>query len=246
MSNDPKRNPDEPPEPPASPLEDDITFKTPDEELGASDDEVEPDDLEENSLPQDTLEPVPESEPEGWLDELPDSDQSASLENESIDPEQDPATDWDEPQRPPSIDESEWDELEDERQTLPPGRVLVGWREFVSLPQLSLKNVIACFDTTTSVSTIGADILSVQKGHVTLNIGGVQGDVPGAIAAGGVFVQITTQLAGITRSIQCRVVDPSSPHRMVFGRDAMEGYVVVDVALSFLHRRVGSPDPGQD
>jgi hypothetical protein len=41
-------------------------------------------------------------------------------------------------------------------------------------------------------------------------------------------------------------VDPSSPHRMVFGRDAMEGYVVVDVALSFLHRRVGSPDPGQD
>ena len=234
------------PEPEASKLPDIETGEDESVDLGPNDSEVQPclEDLAADVAPSRGDESTDQPEMAGWLGEevaasdlLTDED---ALESE----EESTAGDWIDLPDNDATSDLEWTALEDERQTLPAGRILVGRREFVSLPQLGLHDLVATFETGADVSTIEANVVSVQSGRVKLQVDGAQGLVSGTVSSDGVSVQLEVVLADGTRMVRFQVVEPRSEHRIVFGRDAMEGYLVVDVAMSFLHRRVGSANPG--
>jgi hypothetical protein len=240
---------DEPaePEPAASPLS--ALEPEPDEptDLGPDDDQADDagSDLDLDPEVAENEEAQHEGpEPAGWIDDEDTSDAPAPEPANPPEGDEQAPTEWADLDDAPPPDDEQWAALEDERQMLPPGRVLVGWREFVSLPQLGLHDVIACFDTGTASSTVSGTVVGIQGGRVRLALGGVEGEVPGTVTSDGVFVRLSTLLAGVSRTIRLQVVESIAPHAIVLGRDAMEGYVVVDVALSFLHRRVGSANPG--
>ena len=67
------------------------------------------------------------------------------------------------------------------------------------------------------------------RSHLTV------GDVTVACDWDGDLVQVHMVLAGIARTVRVSLEKPDGDLAMLIGRDLLEGYFVVDVALGFIH-----------
>jgi len=212
------------PEPVGTLLEDDTKPEEPD--LDAAGWTLDADPFDGPDLPDDLVsvgadEPVEDDEP---LDPSPSSEDGTADQ------------DWGDPpdEGHGELSEDAWAALEDEGQSLPAGRALVGLKEFVALPQLGVPELVAWFDTSTVGSALSAPVLQRTEAEVVLQLAGSTRTLPlveGARAA------LDVEVGGSTRRLMVEVVDHPGPPELRLGRDAMEGYFVVDVAHRFLHSR---------
>ena len=132
------------------------------------------------------------------------------------------------------LSEDAWASLEDEGQSLPAGRALVGLKEFVALPQLGLPELVAWFDTSAAGSALSAPVLKRGEAEIVLQIAGAPRTL---VLTDGVRAALDVEVGGATRRLMVEVVDHPGPPELRLGLDAMEGYFVVDVAQRFLHSR---------
>ncbi len=99
-------------------------------------------------------------------------------------------------------------------------------------------------DTGVADSRIYGTATSQSPGRVCLQIQGTEAEVSGVVDEAGAVVELTISLGGTTRNVQFQVDPESSPQPVVLGRNALEGYLVVDVTMSFLHKRTDGAGPG--
>ncbi len=200
------------------------------------------DDLDDD-LSVDSPEDIPAPEPRGTDWEESEPQEVEDLDGlDEVEPQGEDVDAWATDQ--PGMSEEDWSSLEDECSSLAPGRVLVGWREFISIPQLRLSGVVARMDTGVADSRIYGTATSQSPGRVCLQIQGTEAEVSGVVDEAGAVVELTISLGGTTRNVQFQVDPESSPQPVVLGRNALEGYLVVDVTMSFLHKRTDGAGPG--
>jgi hypothetical protein len=132
--------------------------------------------------------------------------------------------------------ESEWAELEHEGQLLAPGRVVVGYKEFVSFPDEGVKDLQARCDTGEARSILYGTSESLGGGLYRLTVGDHVMETKGSEEDGQLFVRARLVLGGASRRVAFQVVDRIAESPVVLGRDALEGYFVVDVALGYIHK----------
>lgn len=134
--------------------------------------------------------------------------------------------------------------------------VVLGWREWVSLPDLGISKIKAKIDTGARTSSLHAFGIKRFKyrGHdkVRFEIHPVQRndqliikctadlvDIRNVIDSGGHrelrhVIETTVSLGGLTRSIQITLTDRSTMNfRMLLGRKALQSYYIIDPARSF-------------
>ena len=214
---------------------------------GELDDEAEPppSDLSEDEklLDDEGLPPEPEDdEPVADEESLSrDLDPELTADEQDLEePTEDegPPTSWDE-----ELDdavgggsESEWAELEHEGQLLAPGRVVVGYKEFVSFPDEGVSDLQACCDTGAPRSILYGTSEPLGGGMFRLTVGDCVMEVKGSEEDGNLFVRARLVLGGASRRIAFQVIDRVAESPVVLGRDALEGYFVVDVALGYIHK----------
>ena len=214
---------DEEAEPPASDLSDDERLLD-DEGLPPEPDDDEPV-ADEVSISRD-LDPEPEPE-ERELEEATD--------------EEGPATAWEEELEDAvgGVSENEWAELEHEGQLLAPGRVVVGYKEFVSFPDEGVSDLQACCDTGEPRSILYGTSEPLGGGMFRLTVGDHVMEAKGSEEDGDLFVRARIVLGGASRRVAFKVIDRVAESPVVLGRDALEGYFVVDVALGYIHKSTG-------
>lgn len=169
---------------------------------------------------------APDSGPDEGADEsLPDEGDGSEWEEPIVDEEMVGLTDAD------------WAELEDEGQTLAPGRVVVGYKEFVSFPDEELIDLVAMCDTGQPHSLLYALTEPLSPGKVRLTMGDRVMEARGGDEDGHLVVRARLSLGGASRRLAFRVINKDSEIPVVLGRDALEGFFVVDVALGYIHKR---------
>lgn len=197
----------------------------------------EPDPSEPESSEPESSEPgrgVPEPEPLPGDDELEEGD-PLDEDEPSLPPE---PVDWDRVAgSPDDLSEADWAELEAAVHSLPAGRVLVGFREFVALPALGLHELAAEFHTGQEESTLAVEVLSAEGDEVRLRVGA---DVHALPVLPGGRVSLELILGQTRREVVLILVDHPGPPELVLGRDLIEGFFVVDVAQRFVHSRTQS------
>ena len=151
--------------------------------------------------------------------------------------EEGPATAWDEEDDAiGGASENEWAELEHDGQLLAPGRMVVGYKEFVSFPDEGVKDLQARCDTGEPRSILYGTSESLGGGLFRLTIGDCVMQAKGSEEDGDLFVRARLVLGGTSRRVAFKVVDRMSESPVVLGRDVLEGYFVVDVALGYIHK----------
>ena len=211
---------DEEPEPPPSDLSDDE---------GLLDDGRLPDEIDEDEPVADEVSLSRDLDPDP-VDEIPDIEDAADDEG--------PATAWDEESEDAvgGVSETEWAELEHDGQLLAPGRMVVGYKEFVSFPDEGVKDLQARCDTGEPRSILYGTSESLGGGLFRLTIGDCVMQAKGAEEDGDLFVRARLVLGGTSRRVAFKVVDRMAESPVVLGRDVLEGYFVVDVALGYIHK----------
>ena len=205
-------------EPPASDLSEDEGLLD-DEALPPESDEDEPV-ADEVSLTRD-LDPEPTPE---------DRELDEATEDEG------PATSWDEELEDGGGSENEWAELEHEGELLAPGRVVVGYKEFVSFPDEGVSDLQARCDTGEPRSILYGTSEALGGGMFRLTVGDHVMEAKGGEEDGDLFVRARLVLGGASRRVAFKVIDRIAESPVVLGRDALEGYFVVDVALGYIHK----------
>lgn len=196
--------------------------------------------------PPDDAPEAPEPPPSEW-EEAP-IDAPAPLPPGPLDPPSPPNEDADEAPgfdedlsdwgaQGPALGEDDWAELEDEGQGLPPGRVLAGWKEFVHVIELGDLAMVAQLDTGRSRSEVHLEVSDRRPGSVQVEWQGKSIVLPVEDAEGTDQVRLQVGLGGAQRRLGFALVPAARSIAIVLGRDALEGYFVVDAALSFLHKR---------
>ena len=142
--------------------------------------------------------------------------------------------------------------------------LLVGWREWVSLPQLGLPAIKAKIDTGARTSAIHAfDIQKIKKNGgqdwLTFSVQPVQRDVnivcrceaqlidirrvtdSGGHTADRYFIETELQIGSLTRTIEMTLTQRTDMlFRMLLGRTAMVPGIQVDPSLSFSMGRMSA------
>jgi hypothetical protein len=168
-----------------------------------------------------------------------DLDPDTEIEDvEEATEEEGPATAWDEELEDSvgGVSESEWAELEHEGQLLAPGRVVVGYKEFVSFPDEGVADLQARCDTGEPRSIFYGTSEPLGGGRFRLTVGDCVMEAKGGEEDGELFVRARLVLGGTSRRVAFRVIDRIAESPVVLGRDALEGYFVVDVALGYIHK----------
>ncbi len=129
-----------------------------------------------------------------------------------------------------------WAELEHEGQLLAPGRVVVGYKEFVSFPDEGVADLQARCDTGEPRSILYGTGEPLGGGLFRLTVGDHVMEAKGGEEDGELFVRARIVLGGASRRVAFKVVDRIAESPVVLGRDALEGYFVVDVALGYIHK----------
>ena len=208
--------------------------------------EPPPSDLsdDERLLDDERLPPDPEDDDEGVADEVSlsrDLDPELTEEERDLEePTEDegPPTTWDEEldDAGGGASDSEWAELEHEGQLLAPGRVVVGYKEFVSFPDEGVSDLQACCDTGEPRSILYGTSEPLGGGMFRLTVGDHVMEAKGSEEDGELFVRARLVLGGASRRVAFKVIDRIAESPVVLGRDALEGYFVVDVALGYIHK----------
>ena len=149
-------------------------------------------------------------------------------------------------------------QLEDEAR-----RVVLGWREWVSLPDLGIGAIRAKVDTGARSSALHVDTMEEfeRDGAHWVRFGIHPGDGCPAVFAqaqvidrrrvtdsGGhttlrVFIATTLALAGRRHRIEINLTNRRNMlFPMLLGRTALDGVFVVDASQSFTSRQPGTPD----
>ena len=132
--------------------------------------------------------------------------------------------------------DEDWAALEDEGQHLTPGRVLIGYKEFASLPDLGVGELVARCDTGAERSSLVAAVTPGGGDRARLRIAGYDVEVPISQEGGALVLRTRLQVGPRARKVRLILMDGDDDVTLVLGRDALEGHFVVDVALGFLHR----------
>lgn len=138
--------------------------------------------------------------------------------------------------------------------------IIVGWREWVALPDLGLPAVKAKVDTGAKTSSLHAfDIETFREGgreRVRFGVHPVQEDEQLAVWATAdvvdersvmsssgheelrVVIRTALRLGDLTWPVEVTLTDRRSMRlRMLLGREALDGRLLVDASVSFLHGR---------
>jgi hypothetical protein len=210
------------------------------------DDEAEPppSDLsdDERLLDDEALPPEPDDD-EPVADEVSlsrDVDPEPTPKERDMDePTEDegPATAWEEEEDAGGgLSDAIWAELEHEGQLLAPGRVVVGYKEFVSFPDEGVSDLQARCDTGEPRSILYGTSEPLGGGVFRLTVGDHVMEAKGSEEDGDLFVRARLVLGGASRRVAFKVIDRVAESPVVLGRDALEGYFVVDVALGYIHK----------
>jgi len=147
-----------------------------------------------------------------------------------------------------------------------PARVMLGWREWVALPELGIDHIKAKVDTGARSSALHTFRLQTFEengiARVRFSIHPLQGntglkrecvadlvDERNVTDSGGhtelrPVISTTVRLGSLCKNIEITLANRETmKFRMLLGRTAMYGSVVVDPAASYL---LGKPDAGQD
>ncbi|GAB3370933.1 ATP-dependent zinc protease [Lysobacter rhizosphaerae] len=148
---------------------------------------------------------------------------------------------------------------------IPRERIMLGWREWASLPRLGLPAVRCKIDSGARSSALHVDrywrfserggpwvgfrLSNDGHGEATVQAAAPVFDERDVIDSGGhrtrrIFLRTTLALAGVEREIEINLTDRQGMlFPMLLGRTAMAGWFAVDPARSFLHgrREVGTP-----
>jgi len=134
-------------------------------------------------------------------------------------------------------DDAQWAAMErkttgNERSELQGSRVIVGLKEFVLLGHEDNDPVVALMDTSRPKSVLyGVLTQNEEGGQPNISVG----DVTVVCGLDGDLVQVHMVLAGVARTVRVSLEKPDGEFAMLIGRDLLEGYFVVDVALGFMH-----------
>ena len=138
--------------------------------------------------------------------------------------------------------------------------IIVGWREWVTLPDLGLAAVKAKVDTGAKTSSLHAfDLETFREGgreRVRFGVHPLQDneqltvwaeadvvDERHVTSSSGheelrVVIRTPLRLGGLTWPVEITLTDRRSMRlRMLLGREALEGQMLVDASVSFLHGR---------
>lgn len=150
--------------------------------------------------------------------------------------------------------------MQDEDET---GRVLLGWREWVSLPELGIDAIRAKVDTGARSSALHVDSMELfdRDGSDWVRFSIHPGDDCPEVTAqapvidrrrvtdsGGhatvrVFIATTLALAGRRHRIEINLTNRRNMlFPMLLGRTALEGAFIVDASQSFTSHQPGPPD----
>lgn len=146
---------------------------------------------------------------------------------------------------------------------MPHHSILLGWREWVALPQLGIPAIRAKIDTGARTSALHVDAQwrfveggmpwvgfrltpgitdhpAIESAAPVLDERAVRDS--GGRRTGRVFLRTQLQLAGCERSIEINLTDRAGMRfPMLLGRTAIAGMFMVDPAVSFLHGRRRKP-----
>lgn len=134
-------------------------------------------------------------------------------------------------------DPAVWTDHEDEARLLPAGRVLVGAREWCTLPDLLRGALEVTFSPWAPASVLLGRLEPLAPGRAWLTLAGERVEVQGFVDdRGGLLVETRIGLAGHCWSARFQVRDEAGPAPVVLGRDVLGARVLIDPSAEFLHR----------